>query len=114
MSGFRIFMAILFVSIVAYTAVTISNHGWNLVPVCFGDMKALAWPGPVNFDIRGCLLLTGFWVAWRHHFSIGGLGLGLLAVFGGIMFLSAYLFVASLGSNGSVQALLMGKSRAAS
>ena len=107
-------MAILFVSIVAYTAVTISNHGWNLVPVFFGDMKAMAWPGQFNFDFMGFLLLSGFWVAWRHHFSIGGLALGLLAVFGGIMFLSAYLFVASMDSNGSVQALLMGKSRATS
>jgi hypothetical protein len=111
MSGFRVFLAVIFVSIVAYTAVTIANHGWNLLPVFFGDMRAMAWPGQFNFDFMGFLLLSGFWVAWRHQFSAGGLILGLLAILGGIMFLSLYLFIASYTSKGNVQELLMGKSR---
>jgi len=111
MTGFRIFLAVIFVSIVAYTAITISNHGWNLLPVFFGDMRAMAWPGQFNFDFMGFLLLSGFWVAWRHQFSPGGLILGLVAILGGIMFLSLYLFVSSYASKGNVQELLMGRSR---
>jgi len=112
MSGFRIFLAVIFVSIVGYTAITISNHGWNLLPVFFGDMRAMTWPGQFNFDFMGFLLLSGFWVSWRHQFSAGGLLLGLVAVFGGTLFLSLYLFIVSIASKGNVQVLLMGKSRA--
>ena len=112
MVGFRVFMAALFVSILVYTAITISNHGWNLIPIFFGDMRAMTWPGQFNFDFMGFLLLSGFWVSWRHQFSPIGLLLGLIAIFGGIFFLSLYLFVTSTLSKGNVQELLMGKSRA--
>jgi len=81
------------------------------LPVFFGDMRAMTWPGQFNFDFMGFLLLSGFWVAWRHRFSPGGLILGLVAILGGIMFLSLYLFVASHKSKGNVQELLMGRSR---
>lgn len=111
MPGFRVFMAVIFVSMVVYTAITISNHGWNLLPVFFGDMRAMTWPGQFNFDFMGFLLLSGFWVSWRHQFSAAGLLLGLVAVFGGILFLSLYLFIASIAARGNVQELLMGKSR---
>lgn len=112
MLGFRIFMAVIFVSILLYTAVTISNYGWNLIPIFFGDMRAMTWPGQFNFDFMGFLLLSGLWVSWRHQFSPGGLVLGMVAIFGGILFLSLYLFIASTVSKGNVQELLMGKSRA--
>ena len=112
MLGFRIFMAVIFVSILVYTAVTIANHGWNLIPIFFGDMRAMTWPGQFNFDFMGFLLLSGLWVSWRHHFSPGGLVLGMVATFGGMLFLSLYLLIASTVSKGNVQELLMGKSRA--
>ena len=114
MLGFRTFLAVIFVSILVYTAITISNHGWNLMPIFFGDMLAMTWPGQFNFDFMGFLLLSGFWVAWRHHFSIGGLVLGTIAVLGGMLFLSLYLFIASATAKGDVGELLMGKNRAAS
>lgn len=111
MSGFRMFMAVIFVSILLYTGITISNHGWNLLPIFFGEMQAMTWSGQFNFDFMGFLLLSGFWVSWRHQFSPGGLVLGAIAIFGGILFLSLYLFIASTTSKGDVQELLMGKSR---
>jgi hypothetical protein len=112
MAGFRIFLAAIFVSIVTNTAITISNHGWNLLPVFFGDMRAMTWPGQFNFDFMGFLLLSGLWVSWRHRFSPGGLVLGAAAIFGGILFLSLYLLIASTAAKGNVKELLMGKSRA--
>jgi hypothetical protein len=58
------------------------------------------------------ILLSGLWLAWRHHFSPGGLLLGLVGVFGGIMLLAPYLLFASYKANGNVKVLLLGKVRA--
>jgi hypothetical protein len=59
------------------------------------------------------LLLSGFWLAWRHHFSPAGLALGILGFLGGAPLLSVYLFIISLQSNGNVKEMLLGKVRAA-
>jgi len=79
-------MATMFVALIAYTAVTISNHGSNLIPIFFGDMRAMAWPGQFNFDFMGFLLLSGLWVSWRHCFKPTGLALGIVAVLAGLCF----------------------------
>lgn len=111
MLGFRLFMVIIFVSLIGYTAITVSNYGWNLLAVFFGDMRAMTWPGQFNFDFMGFLLLSGLWVSWRHRFSATGLLLGAVAVFGGMMFLSLYLFIVCTQAKGDVKELLLGKSR---
>jgi hypothetical protein len=107
-------MCLIFVALLIYTTITISNHGWNLVPIFFGDMFDMTWPGQFNFDFFGFLLLSGLWVAWRHQFSAIGLLLSVFAVFGGMMFLSLYLFIETNRSNGDVRELLLGKSRVTS
>lgn len=111
MLGFRFFMLAIFASLMGYTAITISNYGWNLLPVFFGDMRAMTWPGQFNFDFMGFLLLSGLWVSWRHQFSATGLLLGVFAIFGGMLFLSLYLLIASTQSKGNVNELLLGRSR---
>ena len=111
MNLFRIFLGIIFLSLLIYTLITISNHGLNLLPVFFGDMKAMAWPGQFNFDFFGFLLLSGLWVSWRNSFSPLGLFLGLIAVFGGILFLSVYLLYLTFKTNGNIQELLLGENR---
>jgi len=110
---FRLFLVACFVAILGYTAVTVSNHGLDLIPVFFGDMAEMAWPGQFNFDFMTFLMLSGLWVAWRHEFSAGGLALGVVAFFGGMLFLSAYLLVQSLRTGGDIAALLLGPARAA-
>jgi hypothetical protein len=112
MAAFRIFMAVLFVAIAAYTGVTISNHGWNLIPIFFGDMATMAWPGQFNFDFLCFLLLSALWVSWRHNFSAAGLALGAIASVGGMLFLSAYLFIVAGQVDGDVRKLLLGEVRA--
>lgn len=112
MRGFRVALVIFTVCIIAYTGVVIFNHGWNLLPVFFGDMAAMTWPGQFNFDFMCLLTLSGLWVAWRHHFSSLGLVLGLLGFFGGIMFLAPYLLVVSFISEGDVKIMFLGKARA--
>ena len=99
-------------AITAFTGVTISNHGWNLIPIFFGDMATMAWPGQVNFDFLCFLLLSALWVSWRHNFSALRLALGAIASVGGMLFLSAYLFIAAKSENGDVRKLLLGEAGA--
>lgn len=101
----------IFVIIAAYTAVVAANHGLNLLPVFFGDMLQLGWPGQFNLDFMCMLLISGLWVAWRHSFGISGTALGLAAMFGGALFLSGYLIIESYRCRGDLRLLLLGISR---
>jgi hypothetical protein len=85
----------------------------GLLKVFFGDMAAMGWPGQFNLDFMFLLLLSAIWVAWRHKFSSAGLLLGVLAVFGGSLFLTAYLLVAIGQARGNLKEVLLGKARAA-
>lgn len=112
MTLFRLFLAACTLVLLAYTGVTIANHGWGLLPIFFGDMAAMTWPGQFNLDFFMFLLLSGIWVSWRHRFRPAGLALGVLAVFGGMLFLSLYLLVATVRARGDVRVLLLGPERA--
>jgi hypothetical protein len=109
---FRVFLALILVVLSGYTAIVISNHGMNLLPVFFGDIAKVGWPGQFNLDFLGFLSLSALWTAWRHHFSPFGLVLGVFAFFGGMGFLTIYLLVASFQVKGDVKALLLGPERA--
>ena len=77
MSLFRAFLTTCLIVVTVYTAITIAHHGADLLPVFFGDMVKLDWPGQFNLDFMTLLLLSGLWVAWRHQFSANGLALGV-------------------------------------
>ncbi len=111
MALFRFFLLVCCVAIAVYTSVTIANHGLNLLPVFFGDMAEMAWPGQFNLDFMCFLALSAIWVSWRHQFSAPGLALGLVAFFGGMLFLSVYLLVQTARSGGDVRVLLLGEGR---
>jgi hypothetical protein len=111
---FRSLLAIFTISIISFTGIVVTNHGWNLFPIFFGDMIAMTWPGQFNFDFMCFLILSGLWLSWRHHFSIGGLMLGVFGVFGGIMLLAPYILIASYSAKGDIKVLLLGKVRTAS
>ncbi len=112
MNAFRLLLVVMFIIISAYTTVVISTHGMNLLPVFFGAMANMDWPGQFNVDFTCFLVLSALWVSWRHQFSAGGFVLGLIALFGGALFLSAYLLVESIKANGDVKAPLLGIARA--
>jgi hypothetical protein len=109
MTMFRLLLATIFVAILGYTTVVVQNHGLGLLPVFFGDMAAMGWPGQFNLDFMCMLALSGLWVAWRHGYGGAGLALGLVAFFGGALFLSAYLLVESYRSGGDIRRLLLGR-----
>jgi hypothetical protein len=112
-TAFRAFLVVLWAIIVVYTGLVMANHGTGLLAVFFGDMAAMGWPGQFNLDFMFMLMLSGLWVAWRHRFSSAGLGLALLAVFGGSLFLTTYLFIVSTQAKGDVREVLLGRGRAA-
>ncbi len=112
MTLFRIFLVLIFTSIAAYTSIVTARYGLDILPIFFGDIGSLTWPGQFNLDFFCFLLLSGFWLAWRHHFSPAGLVLGIMGVFGGAPLLSAYLLIMSFKVNGDVKALLLGDIRA--
>jgi hypothetical protein len=108
---FRGLLSLFLIVLTGYTAIVISNHGWNLLAVFFGDMKAMTWPGQFNLDFMGFLTLSALWTAWRHHFSPLGLALAVVAFFGGMAFLTIYLLVVSYQVKGDVRAMLLGAQR---
>lgn len=113
MSLLRAFLVLIFVAIASYTAVVASNHGMSLFPVFLGDMAKLGWAGQFNLDFMCMLALSGLWVAWRHEFTGAGIGLGLLAFFGGALFLSVYLLVLIAQADGDLRQVLLGNGRVA-
>lgn len=108
MNAFRILLVLIFVALSGYTVPVIANHGINLFPAFFGDMLKFGWPGQFNLDFMFMLALSAVWVSWRHRFTPGGLALGVLAFFGGALFLSIYLMVESVRLGGDGRALVLG------
>ena len=100
MGAFRVFLAVVFAGVFFYTATVGITHGWNLLPIFFGDIMAMTWAGQFNMDFTCFLLLSGLWLAWRHDFSPSGIALGAVGVFGGILVLAPYLLAASLKARG--------------
>lgn len=111
MTAFRILLGAMFALMLAYTAVTIANHGPNLFPVFFGDIARMGWPGQFNLDFLGMLTLSGLWTAWRNRFSPAGIVLGLLAFNLGTPFLCVYLLVLIAQTKGDMCEVLVGKTR---
>lgn len=110
MTGLRAFLVVFVAGLVAYTAVVIANHGWNLFPQFVGDILAMSWAGQFNVDFSGFLVLSALWTAWRNGFSALGLALGVVAFFGGMLFLSIYLLALSATSK-NIRELIAGAER---
>lgn len=111
MTAFRILLVVMIAAVGAYSAVTIANEGLNYISTAQRDLAAMGWAGQFDADFLMMLALSGLWVAWRHGFSVAGLGLGVLAFLGGVMFLAPYLLVLSFAHRGNVAAMLAGPAR---
>ncbi len=108
MTAFRSFLALIFISLLAYTTLVGAMHGWGLLPIFFGDIAKLNWPGQFNYDFTLMLMLSALWTMWRNKFSGKGIALGGLALIGGSLFLSAYLLWLSIKNKGDIKAILLG------
>ena len=105
---FRLVLVIFLITIVAYTVIVGTNHGWNLFPIFFNDMIAMNWQGQFNLDFTTFLALSCIWVMWRNGFSLSGIGLGVVAFFGGMLFLSIYLLILSFRTQGDIRQIMLG------
>jgi hypothetical protein len=112
LTAFRALLVSLWFVLAGYTTVVVANHGVGFLKFFFGDMIAMGWPGQFNLDFMFLLLLSALWVTWRHRFSGTGLLLGVLAMFGGSLFLAAYLLVVTRQARGDMKEVMLGKSRA--
>ncbi len=91
MRGWAVFAALLWLVLAGYTLLVIEQHGLGLLPIFFGDIGTLAWPGQFNLDFLFMLVISASWTAWRNGFTAKGLGLAVVAFFMGAAFLLAYL-----------------------
>jgi hypothetical protein len=105
----RTYLIAAWLVLVIYTGLVISDHGLNLLPIFFADMAKLGWPGQFNLDFMILLTLSALWTAWRNGFSPVGLGLAILAFFGGAGFLLPYLLILSIQTKGNVRHMLTGR-----
>lgn len=112
MKPFQALLALLWLVLTVYTAIVIAEYGLGLLPIFFGNMRALTWSGQFNLDFLCFLTLAMVWTAWRNHFSALGIVLGIVAFFGGAGFLLPYLLVLSIQTRGDVAAMLLGPDRA--
>jgi hypothetical protein len=108
MAGFRVLLAALWLALAAYTSGVIAEHGLNLLPVFFGDLARLHWPGQFNLDFLCFLVLSALWTAWRNNYTPIGLILALVAFFGGAGFLLPYLLLLSMQARGDIRTVLLG------
>jgi hypothetical protein len=112
MNLFRLFLIVALGIITVYTAIVIANHGLTLFPVFFGDMASMGWAGQFNLDFMFMLALSALWTAWRNGFSASGLGLAVVAFFGGMPFLCIYLLYLLARTGGDLRRVLLGDARA--
>lgn len=113
MNLFRLLLIAIIATVGVYTVIVIANHGFGLLPIFYGDIVKMGWPGQFNMDFHAFLILGSVWLMWRHHFSPLGLLFGLCIFAGGAPFLCIYLLVASFQAKGDVKELLLGKRPAA-
>jgi len=113
MTMFRAYLIVVLAGLSGYTLIVGTQHGWNLLPVFFSNIADMGWPGQFNVDFMTFLGLSGIWVAWRHQFTGAAIALGVVAFFGGMMFLAPYLLWASVQAGGDAKVLLLGRARAA-
>jgi hypothetical protein len=109
MTAFRLLLVLQIVLISIYTMIVGANHGWDLLSIFFGDIFNFSWAGQFNFDFLMMLTLSALWTAWRNQFSPLGLGLGVVALVGGISFLAPYLLFLSFQENGNIKSVVLGR-----
>ena len=108
MTAFRALIMVLWLGLAGYTAVVVSRHGIGLLPIFFGDIATLGWPGQFNLDFLCFLILSALWTAWRSSFSATGLLLAVPAFFGGAGFLLPYLLILTFREKGDLVRVLIG------
>lgn len=108
MTFLRAIVLSFFTLLLIYTIFVVSNHGMDFITGFVTDVFSVTWRGQINIDFAFYLLLSGLWVAWRHHYSSGGIALALAVMVGGMLLFAPYLLYAIKRSDGDLLAFLLG------
>lgn len=108
MSVLKIFSISLLVILATYTVFVVSNQGFDFLTGFIGDIFSVTWRGQINIDFSAYLMLSALWVAWRHQFSVFGLGIAVVVMIGGMLLFAPYLIYEIARSKGEMSVLLMG------
>lgn len=109
MKMFRIILFVQLCTLLVYTFIVGSNHGWNLFEIFFTEIAKVTWAGQFNLDFLIMLSFSAMWTAWRNKFSATGLALSFIAFVGGTVFIIPYLLYLSVIEQGSIKDILIGK-----
>jgi hypothetical protein len=107
MQGFRVFVLVIWVILLAVTWRALAEMGGMAGGNVFLADFAHPWRAQFNTDLSLHLLLFAVWAFWREHSKRVGGACALLCVLGGL-FTFLYLFASVLRSQGDVRALLLG------
>lgn len=101
---------ILFASVLLiYTVLVVTTDGWNFLDVVFKNLWSLNWSGQFTLDFCGYLVLSGWWIAWRHQYSRVSVLTGVAAIFLGMLFFAPYLLHLVIKEKGDMKAVLVGR-----
>lgn len=109
MLKFRSLLLLQFIGLFAYTSIVVFHHGSNFLAVFFMDVASFTWAGQFDLDFLFMLSFAALWIAWRHKFSVSGLLMAVISLFGGALFLCPYLFYFSTQARGDVVKFLLGE-----
>lgn len=94
--------------IIIFTVLAVLDGGPNFLAVFADNLLELSWTSQFNLDFACYLVLSGFWISWRHNFSTRGIVAGLAASILGILFFGPYLLVQTKKAEGNIRTLLTG------
>ncbi|MCX7283127.1 MAG: hypothetical protein NTX28_03625 [Novosphingobium sp.] len=112
MVALRAFLLFWLVLMLAYSGMVMGSHGADFLSPFNAAVARVGWEGQFSLDLAGFLILTAFWIAWRHGLSMLGILTAVVVVSAGMIGVSLYVLIASLAARGSVRDLLLGSARA--
>lgn len=96
------------IGLLVYTGMVGYQEGWSLFDVFLSNIKALNWSGQFNLDFLCYLLLSGWWIMWRHRFQPVYVFWGVVAMILGIVFFAPFLLRLLYLEKGDVKRMLIG------
>jgi hypothetical protein len=109
MTGFRIFLAAIWVAVAAVTVWALASLGLAAaLTTFFGDLRH-PWRAQFYADLEAHLLLVGAWMIYRERSRGVGVACAVLTVLLGALFSLAYVLIASIRARGDPRILLLGE-----
>lgn len=107
----RLFVVAAVLLMSSYCYLVVQSQGSDFISPFTDSIMGLTWQGAFNIDFMCYLLLTSFWIAWRHRWSLLGVFFGFVNCIGGIVFFGLYLLLVSIQTQGDIFRLLVGQQK---